>query len=49
MLLGRGHAVTAETTIRNGVMKRVLKMDPDILFDSWSFFSYCIKYGWHTW
>ena len=38
MLLGRGHAVTAETTIKNSVMKRVLKMDPDILFDSWSFF-----------
>jgi len=38
MLLGRGHGVTAETTIKNSVMKRILKMDPDILFDSWSFF-----------
>ena len=38
MLLGRGHAVTAETTIKNSVMRRVLKMDPDILFDCWSFF-----------
>ena len=38
MLLGRGHAVTAETTIKNSVMKRILKMDPDILFDAWSFF-----------
>ena len=26
MLLGRGHAVTAETTIKNTVMKKVLKM-----------------------
>ena len=38
MLLGRGHAVTAETTIKNTVMKKVLKMDPDVLFDAWSFF-----------
>jgi len=38
MLLGRGHAVSAETTIKNSVMRRILKMDPDILFDSWSFF-----------
>ena len=38
MLLGRGHAVTAETTIKNTVMKKVLKMDPDILFEAWSFF-----------
>ena len=38
MLLGRGHAVTAETTIKNSVMKRILKMDPDILFDSWNFY-----------
>jgi len=38
MLLGRGHGVTAETTIKNSVMKRILKMDPDILFDSWNFY-----------
>lgn len=38
MLLGRGHAVHAETTIKNSVMRRILKMDPEILFDSWSFF-----------
>jgi hydroxymethylglutaryl-CoA reductase (NADPH) len=38
MLLGRGHAVHAETTIKNSVLKRILKMDPDILFDSWNFF-----------
>ncbi|NQT64096.1 MAG: hydroxymethylglutaryl-CoA reductase [Candidatus Marinimicrobia bacterium] len=38
MLLGRGHAVHAETTIKNSVLKRILKMDPDILFDSWGFF-----------
>ena len=38
MLLGRGHGVTAETTIKNSVMKRILKMDPDILFDAWSFY-----------
>ena len=38
MLLGRGHAVHAETTITNRVLKRILKMDPDILFDSWGFF-----------
>jgi hydroxymethylglutaryl-CoA reductase (NADPH) len=38
MMLGRGHGVTAETTIKNSVMKRILKMDPDILFDAWSFF-----------
>ena len=38
MLLGRGHAVTAETTIKKAVMKKVLKMDPDILFEAWSFF-----------
>ena len=38
MILGRGHGVTAETTIRNSVMKRILKIDPDILFDAWSFF-----------
>ncbi len=38
MLLGRGHGVTAETTIKNNVMGRILKMDPDILFNSWGFF-----------
>ena len=38
MLLGRGHAVSAETTIKNSVMRRILKMDPDILYDSFSFF-----------
>ena len=38
MLLGRGHGVTAETTIKNSVMKKVLKMDPDVLFDAWGFF-----------
>ena len=38
MLLGRGHGVTAETTIKNSVMKRILKMDPDVLFDAWSFY-----------
>mgnify|MGYP001171658105 FL=1 len=37
MLLGRGHGVLAETTISNGVMKKVLKVDPDILFDAWTF------------
>jgi len=49
MLLGRGHAVTAETTIKNSVMKRVLKMDPDILFDCWSFFSDSFEHGRNTW
>ena len=38
MLLGRGHGVSAETTISNNVMKRILKMDPDILFDNYHFF-----------
>ena len=38
MLLGRGHAVSAETTIKNSVMRRILKMDPEILYDSFSFF-----------
>ena len=38
MLLGRGHGVSAETTINNNVMKRILKMDPDILFDNYHFF-----------
>ena len=38
MLLGRGHGVTAETIIKNSVMKRILKMDPDILFDAWNFY-----------
>ena len=38
MLLGRGHAVSAETVIKNSVMKKVLKMDPDILFDAWPFY-----------
>ena len=38
MLLGRGHGVTAETTISNSVMKKVLKMDPDILFKSWQYY-----------
>tara|TARA_B100000214_G_scaffold373128_1_gene352797 strand:- start:1065 stop:2054 length:990 start_codon:yes stop_codon:yes gene_type:complete len=38
MLLGRGHGVTAETTITNSVMKKVLKMDPDILFDAWPYY-----------
>ena len=38
MILGRGHGVTAETTIKNSVMRRILKMDPDILFNAWSFF-----------
>ena len=38
MLLGRGHGVTAETTIDNAVLKKVLKMDPDILFDSWPYY-----------
>jgi len=38
MLLGRGHAVIAETTIDDNVMKRILKVDPDILNDNWVFF-----------
>ena len=38
MLLGRGHGVVAETTIKNSVMKRVLKVDPDILYDNWTYF-----------
>ena len=38
MLLGRGHGVTAETTIKNSVMKKVLKVDPDILFDNWAYY-----------
>ncbi len=38
MLLGRGHAVIAETTIDDIVMKRILKVDPDILNDNWVFF-----------
>ena len=38
MLLGRGHGVIAETTIKNSVMKRVLKVDPDILYDNWTYF-----------
>ena len=39
MLLGRGHAVAAETVIKNSVMKKVLKMDPDVLFKSWPYYS----------
>ena len=38
MLLGRGHAVIAETTIDDNIMKRILKVDPDILNDNWVFF-----------
>ena len=38
MLLGRGHGVIAETTIKNSVMKRILKVDPDILYDNWTYF-----------
>ena len=38
MLLGRGHGVTVETTISNSVMKRILKMDPDVLFDAWPYY-----------
>jgi hydroxymethylglutaryl-CoA reductase (NADPH) len=38
MLLGRGHGVIAETTIKNSVMKRILKVDPDILYDNWMYF-----------
>tara|TARA_Y100001970_G_scaffold86945_1_gene109760 strand:+ start:1591 stop:2763 length:1173 start_codon:yes stop_codon:yes gene_type:complete len=38
MLLGRGHGVVAETTISSGVMKRILKIEPDILFDNQGFF-----------
>tara|TARA_B000000557_G_C20784301_1_gene447960 strand:- start:194 stop:1330 length:1137 start_codon:yes stop_codon:yes gene_type:complete len=38
MLLGRGHAVTAETLITDKIMKRVLKMDPDTLMDSWRYY-----------
>ncbi len=37
MLLGRGHAVIAETTIDDNVMKRILKVDPDVLNDNWDF------------
>ena len=39
MLLGPGHAVAAETVIKNSVMKKVLKMDPDVLFKSWPYYS----------
>ena len=39
MLLGRGHAVAAETVIKNSVMKKVLKMDPDVLFKAWPYYS----------
>ena len=45
MLLGRGHAI-AETTIDDNVMKRILKVDPDILNDNWVFF--LLSYGRHT-
>ncbi len=38
MLLGRGHAVTVETTISDKIMKRVLKMDPDILIKNWEYY-----------
>ncbi len=38
MLLGRGHGVAAETTIKNSVMKKVLKVDPDTLFEAWPYY-----------
>ena len=38
MLLGRGHGVTAETTIKNNVMKKVLKVDPDVLYENWAYY-----------
>jgi len=38
MLLGRGHAVAAETIIKNSVMKKVLKIDPDVLFEAWPYY-----------
>ena len=38
MLLGRGHGVTAETTIKNHVMKKLLKVDPDVLYENWAYY-----------
>lgn len=38
MLLGRGHAVAAETTIKNSVMKKVLKVDPNTLVEAWPYY-----------